>query len=473
VIRKPILFIPGFPASELRQVSTGRTIFPPSLGDLFDGDRRQQIVALLVGPDNPQGDIVAGEPIRDLLGIAKQAESLYDILRNLYGYTTSSGDNFRPLGWDWRHAVDSPEILDRAEELLEELQGNNGGTKVVVIVHSTGSLVLRRLLETRPAVADRIDQVLAFGGTWAGDLAAVDALVNGFSVGIPGASLPAVDVAKIIRHTKAAYDLFPPDPAKTHLVGRDGRPLSLFVLDAPGRPTVGPLVDLRWVPAGAANDFMRQNAADSDARLGARTIDIRIPGGVPTPPITNVVGWGFLTETTCVLRGDGTIGIESTKQGDGTSAAASASWLDGPAVRTVFVPVGVYPTNGIPTIHSRIWDAPPLLQIFDEVLLDHPKEEFVCAAADSTEMIDSHSDVTLRVSAVGPSGGGLPNATVQLPGIAVHPISFQGQPRIDIVIPRAAIHPDLHGIFHFQANVSWDRAAGGREQREVVLILKR
>ncbi len=470
--RKPILFIPGFPSSELRQVSTGRTIFPPSIGDLLTSQGRQQIVDLLVGPDNPPGDIVAGEPIRDLLGIAKQAQSLYDILRNIYGYTTSSGDNFRPLGWDWRHAVDSSEILDHAEQLLTELQTKNGGAKVVVVVHSTGSLVLRRLLETRPAAAGKIEQVMSFGGTWAGNIFAIDATANGFSVGIPPASLGASDVAKVIRHTQAAYDLFPPDPAKTKLVGRDGRPLGLFVLDVPGHPQVGPLVDVRWVAAGAANDFMRQHAADADARLGARTIDIRIPGGVATPPITNVVGWGFSTQTGCVMSASGDLQILSTKEGDGTSAAASASWLDGPAVRTLFVPVGVYPTNGIPTIHSRLWDAPPLLQVFDEVLLDHPQEPFVCAAADGDEMIDSQSDVTLRISAMGPAGGALPNASVELQGITTHPISFNGQPRLDVVLPRTAIHPDPQGLFRFVAEISWDRV-GGREQREVVLILKR
>ncbi|HEY0512324.1 MAG TPA: hypothetical protein VGH73_10495 [Thermoanaerobaculia bacterium] len=469
--RKPVLFIPGFPASELIQTSTDRIIFPPSIGDLLDPQRRQEIVDLLVGPDDPPGDVVAGEPIRDLLGIAKQAQSLYDILRNRYGYTTSSGDNFRPLGWDWRQAVDQPEILDRAEQLIAELRQANGGAKVVVIAHSTGSLVFRRLLETRPAVVDGIEQAVAFGATWAGNVFAIDSLVNGFTVGIPPASLSASDVGKIVRHTQAAYDLFPPDPAKTHLVGRDGRPLGLFVLDAPGRPPAGPLVDLRWVPAGPANDFMRQRAASADARMGKRTIDIRIPGGAATPPITNVVGWGFTTETSCAMSPNGDLRIESTKEGDGTSAAASASWLQGPSARTMFVPIGVYPTNGIPTVHSRIWDAPPVLQILDEVLLDQAKGPFVCAAADNDEMIDARSDVTLRIAAMGPSGGALPGAQVGLRNITTKPISFQGQPRIDVVIPRTAIHPDNQGICRFVADVSWDQPAG-REQREVVVMLR-
>lgn len=322
MIPKPVLFIPGFPASELFQRTTSRKIYPPSVGDLLDPQRSQEIVDLLVGPDNPPEDIVAGEPIAELLGepfgdflgIGKQAQSLYDILRT-YNYTTPSGDNFRPLGWDWRQAVDQPAILDRAEQLIAELRGRNGGAKVVVIVHSTGSLVFRRLLENRPAVVDGIEQVIAFGATWAGNLFAIDSLVNGFTVGIPPVSLSAADVSKVIRHTQAAYDLFPPNPAKTRLVGRDGRPLGLFVLDTPGRPAVAPLVDLRWVPAGTANDFMRQRAADADARMGARTIDIRVPGGAATPPITNVVGWGFSTETRCVMSPNGDLRIESTREG--------------------------------------------------------------------------------------------------------------------------------------------------------------
>jgi pimeloyl-ACP methyl ester carboxylesterase len=469
MVRKPVMFIPGFPGSELVQTSTGKLIFPPDPFDLLSVSRRQEIVDLLVGPDNPPGDIVAGEPIRGVLGITKQAQSLYDTLHGTYGYTIPGGGDFRPLGWDWRQAVDQPAILDRAEQVLTELQDGNGGAKVVVIVHSTGSLVLRRLLETRPAVVDRIEQVVAFGATWAGNIVAIDSLVNGFEVGIPPASISASAVSKVIRHTQAAYDLFPPDPAKTNLVGRNGHPLDLFVLDAPGKPQAGPLVDLRWVPAGPTNNFMRQRAADADARMGARTVDIRIPGGVATPPITNVVGWGFTTDTRCVMSPNGDLRIESTKEGDGTSAAASASWLQGPSVRTMFLPIGVYPTNGIPTVHSRIWDAPPVLQLLDEVLLDHARGPFVCAAADNGEMIDAQSDVTLRIAAMGPSGGALPNAQVMLNGITVHPISLQGQPRIDVRIPRAAIHP---GVFRFAADVSWDSAGGGREQAKVVVMLK-
>ncbi|MFL6234218.1 MAG: lipase/acyltransferase domain-containing protein [Thermoanaerobaculia bacterium] len=470
--RKPVVFIPGYPASELIQRSKRRTVFPPSVGDLLDPRKHQEIVDLLVGPDDPPGDIVAGEPIRDVLGIAKQAQSLYDLLRsNRYGYTIEGGDNFRPVGWDWRQAVDERGLLDRILRTISELQQKNGGAKVVVIAHSTGCLVLRRLLETRAEAAGKIEQILVFAGPWAGNVSAIRSLVRGVQVGFWPARLTAAEVRRVIRHTQAAYDLFPPDPAKTDLTDPNGRPLGLFVLDQPGRPQAGPLVDLRWVPSGAGNDFMRRLAADADARLGRRTSDIRLPGGGPPPPITNMVGWGAGTDTTCVMSGDGDVAFESTKEGDGTAVAVSAAWLRGPSVRTMFVPVGIYPTSGIPTLHARIWDAPPVLQILDETLLDRPRGPFIDAAADSDEMIDRSKDVTLRITAADPDGRALPDAQAVLRGIAAKPLSFQQRARMDAVVPRAAIRPNVQGIFRFVAEISWG-PAGDRRRREVIVILK-
>jgi pimeloyl-ACP methyl ester carboxylesterase len=214
--QKPVIFIPGYPASELVQTSKNRKFFPPNLDDLLDPDKRRQLVALLVGPDNPPGDIVAGEPIRDILGIAKQAQSLYDILRsNRYGYTIHGGTNFRPVGWDWRQAVDASGVQSAALQAIRELRQANGGAKVVVIAHSTGSLVLRRLLETQPEAVQGIEQALVLGATWAGNGVAIRSLVRGQSLGLWPARLTAADMRKVVRNTQAAYDLFPPDPAKT------------------------------------------------------------------------------------------------------------------------------------------------------------------------------------------------------------------------------------------------------------------
>ena len=379
------------------------------------------------------------------------------------------------MGWDWRKAVDDPGVQAAALTAIRQLREANGGAKVVAIAHSTGSLVLRRLLETQQEAVDGIEQVLAFGATWAGNVFAIRSVVEGVSIGIWPASLDSGEVRQIVQSTQAAFDLFPPDPAtgKTKMVGKDGKPLDLFVDDSPARTQLGPLVDLQWVPSGAAGAAIRQRATDADTRLGRRTIQWVAVGGAPAPPVTNVAGWGADTDTMGVMTAQGAITLETSKVGDGTSAFVSASWLDGPGVRHVFLPIGIYPTNGIPTVHARIWDAPPVLEIFDQVLLGQPPAPFVCAAVDSDAAIDSQSDVTLRISAADASGAALPDAQVLLRGIAAHPLTFSGHVRMDARLPRAAIHPDTQsGIVRFVAEVSW-ATAHGREVREVVVMFKR
>jgi pimeloyl-ACP methyl ester carboxylesterase len=179
---KPVVFVPGFPASEIRQKSKNRTIFPPVLKDLTDDAKKKKLIRLLSGPDDPPGDIVAGEPIRGVLGVAKQAQSLYDVLRE-YGYTTQDGSLLAPVGWDWRKSVDDAAVQTDLAGAIERLAQQHG-RKVVVIIHSTGGLVLRALLEAKPQLASKIEQILAFGIPWAGTLKAVRYLGKGEAFGL-------------------------------------------------------------------------------------------------------------------------------------------------------------------------------------------------------------------------------------------------------------------------------------------------
>src|SRR3954468_15277180 len=119
---KPVIFIPGFPASELVD-SNGVVVFPPSPGTLLDSKRKRDFFARML--DIP-GDLVAGQPIRSVLGIAKQAQSLYDILDRFHCPVT-------PVGWDWRLGVDALPTMNAVAAAIR-----NAPQKVVVIVHSTG-----------------------------------------------------------------------------------------------------------------------------------------------------------------------------------------------------------------------------------------------------------------------------------------------------------------------------------------------
>ena len=469
---KPVVFIPGFPASELRQTSKRRTIFPPGLTDLMDREKKKELLRLLSGPDDPPGDIVTGEPIRGVMEVAKQAQSLYDILQQHFGYTLQ-GDDLTPVGWDWRLAIDHPKVQDDIVRAIDRVSQANRGRKAVVIIHSTGGLVLRALLEQRPEVAEKIEQILAFGVPWAGTLKALLYAGLGEPFGLVVAGLRIIgfsktEVRELMSRCQAAYDLFPPDPAKTDLRGADGKGVNLFMV---GNRQAGPLVDLRWIPSSSNKEFMRELAGRADQRLGARTSEIRLPGGVAAPPVTNIVGWGVETDTRCNLTADGELEFgPRTKEGDGTVALASAAWLRGAGVRTFFLPIGVYPTAGIPNPHSRIWDSPPVLDLFHQVLADKTAEPFVCAAADGDQAIDRRSDVTLRITAADENGNALPDAKVSFPGFpGARASAFGSSPRKEIVLRRGDLRgnaaPDL---FRFVVSVTW---AGG-ESREIPVLIR-
>lgn len=462
---KPVVFVPGFPASELLRKSTGKVFFPPKLSDLLSSTKKQQLIRLLCGPDSPPGDIVAGEPIRDVLGIAKQAQSLYERLQE-YGYTVGVGDNFRAVGWDWRRAIDEAAVQNRLADSIDLLSQRNGGAKVVVIVHSTGGLVFRSLLESRPALAPLVDHVLALGVPWAGTLKALHYLAKGERFGVGPASLKPTEVRKVMRHAQAAYDLCPPDPQKTQMTSATGTNLDLFV-DAQGVQR-GPLIELDW--AGTPPDpLVVTGAAAADARLGARTSAIQLAGQA-TPPITNVAGWGGTTDVSCVLDQQGKLDFRTGKEGDTTVATVSAAWLRGGTVRTFFLPVGVYPMSGIPRFHSRLWDAPPVYELFDQVLIDKAPAPFVCGAADSDQAIDRQSPVTLRLTAADGGGKPLPGATVKLPGITGSAKkSFGGGVRMDFVLRRTGLSPNVAGtdLFRFVVLIEWSGGA-----REIPMLIR-
>lgn len=472
---KPVVFIPGFPASELLLRDGGEKLFPPSVGDVLSPARKQRLLQLLAGPDNPPGSIVAGEPIRSSVRIAgidlgEQAQALYNIL-GTYGYTTRGGTDFAPVGWDWRQAVDTDRVDGDVAAAIDRLAQLNGGAKVVVMVHSTGGLVLRRCLELRPELAGKIEQVLSFGIPWAGTLQAVVSVAVGQAIGLfPPIEISADEVRGVMIRCQAAYDLFPPDPEKTDMTGADHTPLDLFMVENQTFQA-GPLVNLAWVPGGAAGDAMRVMAADADRRLGRRTSAIELAGAV-MPPITNVAGWGFATVTRCTMAaagGGGGVGggrsltFATTPEGDGTVPLVSAAWLRGPGIRTFVLPIGVFAIDQVPRNHSAIWDAPPVRQILDQVLRGAPPAPFVWGAADHDEAVDPHSDVTVRLVATGGDGQPLPNASFTAVGLP-QPVTRQlppGQVRYTLQVPRTNLRPNTGAsdLFRFEINVTWDGAA--------------
>ena len=409
---KPVLFVPGFPASELRDATTGATIFPPSVSTLLNSAKKSAFVQEVI--DVP-GNLVAGPPIRDVLGIAKQAQSLYDILSGKFGYDTSDlSADFAAIGWDWRLSISDSTVMAAIGDAVDRL-----GQDIVAVIHSTGGLVFRAFLEARPDLIPRFEQVMAFGVPWNGTLEALHAMTKGESTGFLFAKISAQQGATIVSHAQAAYDLLPPS----------------F------------LADQSWISADAAYDYMRVLAA---AAHGAW------PRNLDALPVTNVCGWGADTWTSPAWTSD-------KDAGDGTVPVDSSSWIRGANLRTVFLPIGAYAAANIPYRHSRIWDSPPVLQLFEEVLNDAPRAPFLCAAADSDDYIDYEADVDVRFSADVPNC----NVTVDLGGSHI-PVDINGEGRGAFILKRAGIQHNVgNDIFRFTVTFRWN--GGGPVSRAVLI----
>ena len=461
-MRKPVVFIPGFPATEIIFRPENWRIFPPALGDLRDDDRKRRIIEMLSDPDAP--GVEAGKPVLNVLGITKQAESLYDILSGL-GYDTSDNSSeFIPVGWDWRRALDHQETVDRVVSAIERLRTNG---RVVAVVHSTGGLVLRAVLARVPALAEHIEHVLSFGVPWVGTLKALFAISRGEGIEVPllGGLIGRITDEEsrfIASHSQAAFDLCPADPRRTQM-----HDVRLFV-DANGNQ-LAPCVDTGWIPAGSDFDYMRELAANADARFGERSRNWT------GPAMTNVAGWGRSTYTKCTMDGV-TLDFDESSDllGDATAPLVSASWIRGGDVRTFFLPIGVYPAHNIPHPHVRIWDSPPVLQFFSEVLFDEERVPFVAASADGDGAMDRGGDaVLIRISAADVDGRPLPNcrAVLDLDGQRTNVPFPPTATRVEAQVSRRNLRANFGSTrFRFKVHFEWDFRDGERRPDPAIVM---
>ena len=109
MVNRPVVFVPGLPGSHLKKVATGDLIFLDVSALLFQRDR---ILPDLMGPDDlSDRSVVPAHPIRSaarflVFDLAKQAQSLYDVLGSIGYETVEPNALFEALGWDWRKPVD-------------------------------------------------------------------------------------------------------------------------------------------------------------------------------------------------------------------------------------------------------------------------------------------------------------------------------------------------------------------------------
>jgi len=465
-ISRPVLFVPGFPGSHLEKASTGDRIFLDVGTLLFDKSR---ILPDLLGPDDlTDVSVVADEPIRTAFrflafDLAKQAESLYDILRTI-GYDTSGpNDFFRPIGWDWRKPVDDRRALGDLEDAISNLRRRTG-RKPTAIVHSTGGLVLRALLESKPALADELNAVIAFGVPWAGTLRTLPLLTakGNFT------SLSPEETRFVLAHDWAAFDLLPPATANQELG---------LTLDDQRSP-VDILARRDWFEPGL-RQVMDLRADHAQALHAGRTPEMKLGGR--SLAVTNVVGFGAATLLRSTIDPAGNLQFDGgpakddlgLDDGDGTVPRRSVAWLEGDGVRTLHLPIGLYPGVALENVHNTLWANPGGQDILWNALGDEPWHPFVHAALDEDDVKAPAEAIRIRLVASDESGRRLPNLVIRFAsfGRTVKVTKKAEQPggRLLYSVPRSKISKTSDGRFRrLEIEVSWKNAPAPVSRRFLV-----
>lgn len=475
---KPLVFVPGLPGSVIRDVTDDVELFP-SLASLTSTTMRPRLLERLSGPDDPNAadGVEPGEPVRsvkrllvlgaliDLSGLTKQAETLYEILRDL-GYSTRAPfrDRFRPVGWDWRRPVDQARVQRDVTAAIEDLHRTTG-ERVTVIAHSTGGLVMRSLLEgpqggtPRLELVDKIERLIAIGIPWAGTLQSLSPLaaLSGFG------PLTAAETQRVLGRSWAAFDLLPPDPARTDMTDAEGD-LNLFVEN--GRQG-SPLVSTGWIPAGGQFNALRQRAARSNERFGMRPK--RLSLGDRSLEVVNFVGWGAETRSRFTLEAGGRLAETLTKDGDGTIPRRSAAWLQG--VTTLMVPLGHTPRSQILRRHITLWQSPAVSDLLGVLLAGRPRTPYIHAAVDSDDAVNVHKEtVEVRGVALDPTGRALPQATMEA---GEQTLAFGADGRGSLMLPRAQIRQRVRErLFRFEVRFRWQGPGGQNAPPQVLHVQK-
>ncbi len=470
---KPLVFVPGLPGTVIFDQTDDLELFPSPL-TLLNPNVRQLLVDKLSGPDDPNaGDgVIPLAPVDTLIkglkssfidfsGSLKLADSLYAILQDLGYANAPAADRFRPVGWDWRRPVDQARALGAVKAAIDDLH-NATGEKVVILCHSTGGLVTRSLLESDAAIVDKVDSVLGVAVPWVGTLQTLPYLAGqmGFF------PLPTAETQHILGRSWAAFDLLPPDPARTDMT-HAGADLNFFTTS---HGQAGPAVETAWMPPDPA---MPPRAARSNANFGKRERSFALQG--KSLEMVCFAGWGADTLTGCQMDAQGRLSFTSGDEGDGTIPGRSADWLSGAGVTNFLVPVGHYQDSQITREHSALWMNPPIRDLLGTLLAGKPRQPYVYAAVDGDDATNPATRIKVRMVAQDTDGKALTGAlAVAFPGTAqeLHS-SFNGEARLLMPVPRGSIVQELPGgLLRFEMEIRWQEAGQARSSRQVLLVNK-
>ncbi len=210
--KSPVLIIPGLLGTELKKdntilwASVFRMVDPLNLDSFMDPLQFNKDLT----PSDP--GVYASKIIDNPDGRYNYSEGLILALQD-QGYTqgASPDDNLFLFPYDWRYGIsESITSTTSTEDLLkkkiDDIIAQTGASKVDVIAHSTGGLLLKKYVQDNPN-AHHVGKAIMLGVPNLGAPQAIKVLLQGDNFGVPG--LEDLEMQKISKNFPVTYDLSP------------------------------------------------------------------------------------------------------------------------------------------------------------------------------------------------------------------------------------------------------------------------
>jgi hypothetical protein len=195
--REPVLIIPGVTGTELFE---GQDLLWPNLSRMLTdiGDNFLDDLAFNSDLTATNGSVTAGDLVKEPFPGEHYYDSLIESLEQ-NGYTENQDLFVFP--YDWRFGISESIVADLAERIHYLAAGH----KVNIIAHSTGGLLLKKVVQENGATD--IDKAIMVGVPNYGAAKAAKVLLYGDDMGIPW--LDGEEIKKIGLNMPAMYDLLP------------------------------------------------------------------------------------------------------------------------------------------------------------------------------------------------------------------------------------------------------------------------
>ncbi|MBP6924318.1 MAG: hypothetical protein KBB78_01995 [Candidatus Pacebacteria bacterium] len=425
-----VLFLPGIQASQLYKDSLlGRDqIWPPNA--LFNED----IYDLSMSIDGVSEQEIYTEDIVDTTaGVGDVYASFQGFLKQLKDEETI--DDWEDFAYDWRYSVTDvaqngtqyeSEIKDAVRE-IERLASSSFTGKVTIIGHSNGGLLAKAIMlrladEGKTAL---VDKIVFLASPQLGTPKSIGTILHGYDQTdvYLGVVTNAQSAREVINNLPGAYGLL---PSEKYFEGLD-TPLVVFndtSVTAPYRQAYGANISsyeeyVRFVRGGDTFDRDIDGPTSQPARANSRMLDEALlmhgnqlddwvaPNGVE---VIEIIGTGLSTmksieyreviENKCSSAGPTIVCTPEseikpyavlTKYGDGTVVQRSAEGYGGEKQKYFLNLKALEDVSlGSEYVHHNITEAPPLQDLFSDILSGTSTQNNQFISTFHTEFTDSY-----------------------------------------------------------------------------------